>query len=177
MPIKSSFNILGDIWSKESDSWVEGHVLEFSFSVHLKTSTNSCVNWEVEVELFAGILWVGSKSFKYFSFFGFTKFDSWDDVNSFLFVHLLIKFSVSIANLFQVYKPLVFGKNFQEFNCLCLESSSRKKTFVELSYFFHSNTSIFSEILKIFWFLIKSHEVLCVFINAVENILFRSSNE
>ena len=109
--------------------------------------------------------------------FGRVKWLSRDDGNLLLFVKLLVKLLVSVSDISDESQSLVFGQNFKELDSQWVEIANAAESLVELMDFFVSNTSVLSEKLEGLRVLIKTSNILHIFIDGVEGLLLGSTSE
>ena len=157
-----------NIMSESCNSWCQRHVHEFRLCVHLKSSLDCFINFVVDCELFSLVLRISLEGCKYFRFLRVSEFLSWNDCNLLFLVEFLIKLTVSIGNLTNVYKSLILCQNLKELESDFTEWSCLSKGIIKLSNFLGTNSLILCEKTELFAVDVEFLKIFDVLENSIK---------
>lgn len=166
-----SFDKLADFSLQFVKSRCETHVHELGFGVHLQTTFDTWIDGKLELELFAGIVWVCLQSLENFFLLTLGQDLCGDYCDFFFLVQKLVQFLVPLSDTADEREPFVLSKDFQELDGQWMESSDTLKSFVELCDFLETDSSVLGEQEEGFGVIVETLQIHNVFVNGEKRLL------
>ena len=123
----------------------ERHVHKFAFGVHLEAALDACIDFVLNGELLAFVVWISLESSEDFALLAIGELFCRDNGDLLFFVKLLVELLVLESNLFQVDQTLVLRQDGQEVQSHVAELGSLKEGLIQLSDFSGADTLVLGE--------------------------------